>query len=221
MTDATRLITLGLLRTAAPHLTDAVLAPWQEPIRSACKRYDITNIRRIAAFIATLAHEGGFRVGARENMNYSAKRLAQVWPGRFKGVLGPNTLAKVIAYRPEAIANQVYANRMGNGGPETGDGFRYRGNGPIQLTGKDNHAAFAKECGRTVEDAAEWIGTVEGGVESAAWFWETNDINRLADTPGVGDETRRINGGEIGIESRKRIFDALVAEMLKQERKPT
>lgn len=210
----TSLIDAALLRAAAPHLTVSYLAPWAAPIRSACERYEIDTVRRIAAFIATLAHEGGFKVGARENMAYSAKRLAQVWPGRFRFAGLPNRLALSIAGNPELIANHVYANRMGNGGPETGDGWRYRGNGPIQLTGKANHAAFAKAYGRTVEDAAAWIGTLEGGVESAAWFWETNDINRLADTPGVADETRRINGGEIGIEHRKRIFDTLVAEML-------
>lgn len=216
---ATNYITLDLLRVAAPHLSDTALAPWVAPIKSACERYEIDTIRRIAAFIATLAHEGGFRVGARENMNYSAKRLSQVWPSRFRFAGLPNATALRIGNKPELIANIVYANRMGNGGPETGDGWRYRGNGPIQLTGRANHKAFAQEVGKTVEAAAEWIGTIAGGVESAAWFWEQNDINRLADTPGVADETRRINGGEIGIEHRKRIFDKLVAFMLQLERK--
>lgn len=219
MTDATHLVTLELLRTAAPHLGDATLEPWVLPVRNACQRYEIDRIRRIAAFVTTIAHEGGFRVGARENMNYSAARMAQVWPSRFKGVFGPNALAKSLDRQPERFANHIYANRLGNGPPESGDGWRYRGNGPIQLTGKANHAAFAKAYGMTVEEAAEWICTLEGGIESAAWFWEQNDINRLADTPGVADETRRINGGEIGIEHRKRIFDRLVAHMLQQERK--
>ncbi len=208
-------IDLALLQVAAPHLSATALEPWVEPIRSACARYEIDNIRRIAAFVATLAHEGGFKVGVRENMNYSADRLSQVWPSRFGG---PNALAKALHRNPELIANHVYANRMGNGAPDTGDGWRYRGNGPIQLTGRDNHKRFAAAMGMEVDKAADWIATVEGGVESAAWFWDENDVNRLADTPGVSDETRRINGGEIGLKHRTEIFDRLVAHMLKGER---
>ncbi len=219
MTDATRFITLSFLKVAAPHLPVETLAPWVAPIRSVCQRHSITTFRRIAAFVATLAHEGGFKVGVRENMNYSARRLSQVWPGRFRFAGMPNRLALAIGGNAVLIANHVYANRMGNGGPETGDGWRYRGNGPMQLTGKHNHRAFAQEYDKSVEEAAEWIGTLEGGIESAAWFWEENDINRLADTPGVADETKRINGGEIGIEHRRKIFDALVAHMLSEERK--
>lgn len=214
-TRATDMIDIDLLKVAASHLSEGALAPWVEPIREACERFEINNIRRVSAFITTLAHEGGFKVGVRENMNYSAERMAQVWPSRFRG---PNPLPRKLHRNPEAIANEVYANRMGNGPPESGDGWCYRGNGPIQLTGKNNHAAFAKAMGMGVEAAAEWIGSIEGGVMSAAWFWDTNGINALADTPGITDETKRINGGTIGIADRKAIFDRLVSEMLKRER---
>lgn len=207
-------IDAALLHIAAPAKFELELEQWVRPIRKACQRFEINTIRRIAAFLATLAHEGGFRVGVRENMNYSAARLAQVWPSRFKG---PNALALAIANKPEKIANQVYANRMGNGPPESGDGWTFRGNGPIQLTGRANHERFAKAMGMTVETAVEWIGTIEGGVMSAAWFWEENDVNRLADTPGVADETRRINGGTVGLEARRAIFDRLVAELLRRQ----
>lgn len=221
-TGALRFITLDLLKCAAPHLSDLILAPWVEPIRKACERYEINTIRRIAAFVTTLAHEGRFKVGARENMNYSAKRLTEVWPNRFSGTGHkggpPNALAKALDRKPELIANHVYANRMGNGPPESGDGWLMRGNGPIQLTGRDNHRAFAKAYGLPLPDAIKWIGTYEGGVESSAWFWEENDVNRLADTPGVADETRRINGGAVGLKAREKIFNALVAYMLKKER---
>jgi len=216
-------IDVALLSITAPHLTEGALKPWVAPLREACQRFEINSIRRVAAFIANLAHEGGWAVGRRENMNYSADRLAAVWPSRFaagKGV--PNALARSLARKPEALANHVYANRMGNGGPDSGDGWRYRGNGPMQLTGRDNHAAFAKAMGKTVEDAAAWIATtIEGGVMSAAWFWDENDINRLADTPGVEDETRRINGGLIGLAHRKQLFDALVKRLLEIEQKVT
>ncbi len=207
------MIDVELLGVAKPEASD--LAQWVEPIRKACLDYEINTIRRIAAFITTLAHEGGFKVGARENMNYSAERMAEVWPSRFRG---PNALARSLHRKPEKIANHVYANRMGNGPPESGDGWRFRGNGPLQLTGRANHEAFAKAVGMTLDEAVQWIGTVEGGVMAAAWFWEENDINRLADTPGVSDETRRINGGEIGIRDRRAIFDRLVDAMLERER---
>lgn len=203
-----------LLKVAAPHKATAELEKWVGPIRKTCGRYEIDTIRRVAAFITTLAHEGGFKIGARENMNYSAHRLAQVWPSRFRG---PNAKARRLHRNPVAIANEVYANRMGNGPPSSGDGWRYRGNGPIQLTGKNNHRAFAKSVGMSVRAAADWIETLEGGVASAGWFWDENQINRYADTGGVEDETRRINGGLIGLAHRRTVFNRLVAELLRRE----
>lgn len=211
-------ITADLLQLAAPLRPLPELAIWAEPLREACAKFEINTIRRVAAFITTLAHEGGFRIGVRENMNYSADRLMAVWPKRFRGSFGrPNSLANSLHRKPEAIANIVYANRMGNGPPESGDGWRFRGNGPLQLTGRANHEAFAKAMGMPLDQAVEWIGTLEGGIMSAAWFWEANDINRLADSPGVADETRRINGGEIGLAERTRIFNRLVDALLKIE----
>lgn len=209
-----------LLHVALPSRSASDLQPWVDPICKACVRFEINTIRRVAAFVTTLAHEGGFIEGREENMRYSAKRLSEVWPSRF-GVNGfkgaPNALAKSIEGKPEQIANHVYAGRMGNGGPETGDGWRFRGVGPIQLTGRNNRTAFASEMGMSLDEGEAYIRTLEGGVMSAAWFWEENDINRLADTPGVSDETRKINGGDVGLAARKSIFDRLVKELLDRE----
>lgn len=211
-----------LKKVAPANVSEAALEAWVEPIQRACLKYEINTIRRIAAFITTLAHEGGFAVGKRENMNYRAQRLAEVWPGRFaiggKASNGPNPLALSLGGKPEEIANHVYANRMGNGPPQSGDGWKYRGNGPPQLTGADNHRAFAEAIGKSVDDAVEYIGTLEGGIEAAAWFWEENDINRLADTPGISDETKRINGGTVGIGDRQAKFNTLVDELLAAEK---
>lgn len=212
-----------LLKKVAPaNVSEAALEAWVEPIRRACLKYQINTIRRVAAFITTLAHEGGFVVGKRENMNYRAARLAEVWPGRFAISSGFPPSASANGFGPLAarppIANHVYANRMGNGPPESGDGWKYRGNGPPQLTGADNHRAFAEAIGKSVDDAVAYIGTLEGGIEAAAWFWEENDINRLADTPGVADETKRINGGTVGIEDRQSKFNTLVDELLAAEK---
>lgn len=216
---ALALLDVSVLRAACPERSEADLEPWLEPIRQACARYEINTIRRLAAFLTTLGHESGFIPGREENLNYSAKRLSEVWPNRFRDGHGkPNALALSIAGNPERIANIVYANRMGNGPPESGDGWRYRGVGPPQLTGLSNHKAFAKAMGMTIDDAEVYIRTLEGGVMAAAWFWEENDINRFADTPGISDETKRINGGVNGLADRQTRFDRVVGRFLELER---
>lgn len=209
------LIDVSVLKAAAPDRTDALLAPWVDPIKVACVKFEIDRVRRIAAFIGNIAVESGFVPGREENLNYSAGRMSQVWPGRFSdGHGGANMRARELDHNPEAFANVVYANRMGNGPPESGDGWRFRGIGPMQLTGRDNHQRFAKAMGMTLDQAEAYIRTLDGGVMSAAWFWEANDINRLADTPGVADETRKINGGHTGLADRKSRFDRVVARLL-------
>ncbi len=217
------LIDAALLRVICPERTLAELEPWVDPIRAACARFEINTIRRIAAFVAQMAHESGLKA-REEDLNYSAKRLAEVWsrfaanPSASPKERQPNNLARACAHNPEKLANVVYANRMGNGPPESGDGWRHRGVGPLQNTGKQNHERFAEAMGMSLADALTYMRTVEGGIMAAAWFWEANDINRLADTPGVADESRAINGGENGLADRERRFNAGVAEMLRRER---
>lgn len=212
------LIDVSVLRAACPEKSAAQLAPWVDPIKKACSRFEIDRIRRIAAFIGTMAHEGGFTPGREENLNYSAKRMAEVWPGRFASNGRPNALATALDRKPVEFANHVYANRLGNGGPETGDGWRFRGVCQIQLTGRANHEAFAKEMGMSLDQAEAFLRTLEGDVAGCAWFWEENDINRLADTPGIVDETKAINGGTVGLEDRKARFDRTVERLLQRER---
>lgn len=203
-------IDVQLLRVACPERTEAELAPWVEPIQRACKRFDINTVRRVAAFISQMAHESSLKTGREENLNYSAKRLTEVWPSRFPSVAA----AEIYARNPEKLANRVYAGRMGNGPEISGDGWRYRGAGPMQLTGRSNWTGFADAMGLSVAQALDYGRTLEGGVMSAAWFWMTNDLNRLADSPGVADETRRINGGVHGLADRKARFDRTVAALL-------
>lgn len=214
------LIDVSVLRASCPEQSEAALAPWVDPMKRACLQFEIDRIRRVAAFCATLAHECGFKPAREENLNYSAERMAQVWPGRFArpGGRGPNDLARRLEHDPKAFANVVYAGRLGNGDEASGDGWTFRGVGPIQLTGRANHEAFAKAIGRSIAEEQAYIRTLEGGVMSAAWFWEENDINRLADTPGVEDETKRINGGLVGVEDRRKRFDHTVARLLARER---
>ena len=104
--------------------------------------------------------------------------------------------------KQEAIANRVYANRMGNGPEESGDGFRFCGRGLIQLTGRDNYTWFAASISVSVEEASEYLQTFEGAAQSACWFWETNNLNQWADKGDILTLTKRINGGTIGLDDR-------------------
>lgn len=205
------LIDAQLLNIAAPETPAADLAAWVAPIKQACVRFEIDRVRRIAAFIAQMAHESGLRPRT-ENLNYSAKRLTEVWPKRFPTM----EIARQYERNPEKLANHVYANRLGNGPPASGDGWRFRGTGPLQVTGRANFTAFAAEMGLTIEQVLDYARTIEGGIMAAAWFWEENDINRLADTPGVEDESRKINGGTNGLNDRRVRFDRVVKELLRR-----
>jgi putative chitinase len=174
---------------------------WYHAMELCLPDYDINTPQRVAAFVAQCAHESaGFKF-LKENLNYRAASLRKVFPKYF-----PNDdIANQYANRPnkaEAIANRVYANRMGNGPEESGDGFRYCGRGLIQLTGKHNYEAFAMSIETPVEDIPEYLQTFEGAVQSACWFWETNGLNRWADAGDIKELTRRINGGYIGLDDR-------------------
>lgn len=165
------------------------------------EKYGINTPLRLAHFLAQTAHEsGGFRAIV-ENLNYSAESLDKVFPKYFKNA---GRSAAEYARQPEKIANVVYASRMGNGDTASGDGFRYRGRGLIQLTGKNNYSAMAADMGITVEECAAYLETPAGACESAAWFWNKNGLNALADKDDVTAVTKRINGGTIGLEDRKK-----------------
>jgi putative chitinase len=217
-------IDTALLKIVCPERSLVQLEPWVKPIQDACVKYDITTIRRIGAFIAQMAHESSLVPGQQENMNYSAKRLAEVWqryavnPNAPAKLRQPNALAKKLAGKPEAIGNNVYADRMGNGPESKGLGYKMRGTGPGQLTGFDNFTNFGKSVGMTALAAVEYAKTVAGGVDSFAWFWNEKKLNPLAETPGVEDETQKINGGQNGVEDRRTRFNNGVNEMIRRER---
>jgi len=171
---------------------------WYSAMERCLPDYDINTPERVAAFVAQCAHESGeFRV-LKENLNYRAVTLRKVFPKYF-----PNDqLAAQYAGKQEMIANKVYANRMGNGDEASGDGFRYCGRGLIQLTGKNNYQNFADSIETPVEELPEYLATFEGAVQSACWFWETNNLNQWADKGDILTLTKRINGGTIGLEDR-------------------
>jgi len=171
---------------------------WTAALNTVLPRYDIVTRARIAMFLAQCGHESNGFTAVEENLNYRAEALRRTWPKRF-----PDNLADQYARQPERIANRAYANRMGNGPEESGDGWKHRGRGVIQLTGASNYRLFAQAVGRSYEEIVAYLETREGAVESACWFWSVNSINQLADTGNVEIVTKRINGGINGLVDRQ------------------
>jgi putative chitinase len=180
---------------------------WYEALMQVLPKYGVNTPRRVAHFISQCAHESNNFRSLEENLNYSADALARVFP-RYFGAGKRDAAA--YARNPEKIANYVYMDefrtaKMGNVNP--GDGWRFRGRGLKQLTGRDNYTRFGKSVGMTAEEAADYVATEKGAVESACWFWDTNKLNTIADTDDVVLMTRRINGGKIGLEDRQQRYN--------------
>ena len=171
---------------------------WFEVLDQLLDDYEINTPRRVAAFLAQCAHESNNFVFIKENLNYRAASLVKTFAKYFPD----DATAAQYANKPEKIANRVYANRMGNGNEASGDGYRFCGRGLIQVTGRDNYTLFAGSLGIPVEEASDYLATFEGAAQSACWFWETNNLNRYADSGDIKGMTRVINGGYIGLENR-------------------
>ena len=182
---------------------NSYVSQWYEAISSILPEYEINTPQRVAAFLAQCAHESGGFVFLKENLNYKAASLRKVFPKYFPD----DATAAAYANKPERIANRVYANRMGNGPEDSGDGWRYCGRGLIQLTGKDNYTFFAASIDIPVEEASEYLQTFEGAVQSACFFWEQNNLNKWADAGDILTLTKRINGGTIGLEDRIKHYE--------------
>ena len=179
---------------------------WHHALSILLPDYEINTPKRIAAFIAQCSHESGGFMVLKENLNYKAASLRKLFGKYF-----PNDeIANEYASKPnkqEAIANRIYASRMGNGDESSGDGYKYCGRGLIQLTGKSNYVAFADSLEISPEEAAEYLATFEGAAQSACWFWETNNLNQWADKGDIVTLTKRINGGTIGLEDRIKHYE--------------
>lgn len=195
-------ITVEMLAAVAPKTPRALLQTLAGPLSAACARFGIDTPLRRAAFLSQCAHESAGFTKREESLSYRAERLMQVWPRRFPTL----AVAQQYAGSPEKLANKVYANRMGNGPPESGDGWRFRGRGFKQLTGRDNYTLCAKAIGKTVDEMANYIGTDEGAAMSAAWFWACNHLNQYADARDIRTLTQKINGGLLGLDQRTALF---------------
>ena len=183
------------------HIPDTVI----EQIPAVMETFGVNTSLRLAHFLAQCGHEsGGFRL-TQENLNYSAKGLM----GIFKKYFPTQALADAYARKPEKIANRVYGGRMGNGLEASGEGYKFRGRGYIQLTGKQNYTAFDL----AVEDdilANPDLVSSKHALASAAWFWKKNGLNLIADTGSSSEVvtkiTKRVNGGTIGLPDRIKHF---------------
>ena len=167
----------------------------------AMARYKIDNRLRVAACLAQVGPESGHLTRLVENLNYSAEGLIRTWPKRFN-----LELATSVARKPEQIANIVYASRMGNGPAVTGDGWKFRGKGLIQITGWINHQACGQALNLDLLNKPELLEQPVYAALSAAWFWSSNGLNELADAGRFEDVTRRINGGLNGQADRLDIY---------------
>jgi putative chitinase len=179
---------------------------WYDALCKILPEYEINTPERVAAFVAQCAHESGNFKFLKENLNYKAASLRKVFPKYFPDDAIANRYA-LMPNKQEAIASRIYANRMGNGDEASGDGFRYLGRGLIQLTGKNNYTLFAAAIDTPVEQIPEYLQTFEGAVQSACWFWEQNGLNKWADAKDILTLTKRINGGTIGLEDRKKHYE--------------
>ena len=205
------LLTVDQLRVMIP--TNTEVEQWCEELNKALPKYDITTDQRIAGFVSQCAHESQDFRALSENLNYREETLNKV----FSRYFGPGKRnAAEYARNPEKIANYVYmdefrTSKLGNTQP--GDGWRFRGRGLKQLTGRDNYTRFAKDYDMTAEQAAEWLETKEGALASALWFWNTNKLNAIADTGNVAALTKKINGGDIGLADRQARYAKAMAAL--------
>lgn len=187
---------------------------WFEAMTEILPKWKINTVNRVAAFLAQTSHESANYTVLVENLNYSWQGLRKIFPRYFP----TDALAQQYARKPEAIANRVYddanrTNKMGNTAP--GDGWKYRGHGIIQLTGKANYIAFAADMGITVEQALAYVQTKKGALESAAWFWSKRNLNALADAGNIDAISKGINGGTIGLVERRTKYAADLAILKK------
>jgi len=160
--------------------------------------YGLHTPLRMAHFLAQCAHESQGFTRLVENLNYSANGLKATWPSRFD-----NATAEAFARNPEQTANKVYASRLGNGDQSSGDGWRYRGRGLIQVTGKDNYRKCGDALGLDLVKHPEFLETIGPAIASALWFWSVRQLNAKADNDDIEGITRAINGGLNGLEDRK------------------
>jgi putative chitinase len=200
----------GIIETLCPN----ALPDLRESFRSAGElfpKYDVDSDLRISHFLAQTLNESGFLTVCNENLNYSAPRLMAVWPSRFPTL----ETASPYAHNPQALAERVYGGRMSNTDP--GDGWRYRGRGIIQITGKDLYTAISDAMGIDLVGNPDLANSADYALEVALAIWRIKRCNPAADADDINLVTKRVNGGLIGLESRKAILAKVKALLADDE----
>lgn len=191
----------------APHLPDNIVQSWTDALSAPMRSCGMLTPKRAAAALGQFSEEsGGFSV-LQENLRYSAQRLCDVWPSRFPAL----EAAAPYAGNPEALANLVYAGRMGNADAVSGDGWRFRGEGLIELTGRELDTRFAAAFGKTLDEAMAWLLTPPGAAISACWYWSLRSLNHLADVWDITGITRLVNGGLTSLQTRVNLSNLALA----------
>lgn len=200
------MITAAILSAVMPQAGAANIALYIDPLADACAEFDIGTPLRLASFLAQVAHESGQLSRVSENLNYSVAGLVATFPKYFTAATAP-----AYARQPEKIANKVYAGRMGNGDEASGDGWRFRGRGLIQVTGRTNYGACAAALGLDLLTEPALLAAPVPACRSAAWFWKERGLNGLAEARDFVTITRRINGGIHGLAERQAYYDRACA----------
>lgn len=223
--SAANQIDVGLLDLAFPENNRAALAGWVQPLKDACARFGIDKPREVCSFLANIGVESGGLTRMTESLNYSVDGLIKTFGrhriseadarrlGRKPGEAG------LSLERQAEIANIIYGGSWGKqnlGNTEPGDGWKFRGYGPKQITGRGNCSKLAQALGMTVDDIPAYLRTPEGGCAGAGWFWQSHGLDALAATPGLEDDRRRINGGVNGLADVEKRFAWLEAEFRKR-----
>lgn len=177
---------------------------WYDAMVKIFPKYGIDTPNRIAGFCAQCGHESLNFTVLEENLNYKAATLEKLFSKYFSKA-GRN--AAEYEKKPEKIANVIYASRMGNGDTASGDGYKFRGRGIIQLTGRDNYTNFGKSIGKSPEEVIEYLKTLDGALESACWYWNSRKLNDACDANDITKMTKLVNGGTIGLEDRKKHYE--------------
>ena len=198
------MLTLNQLKQLLPR--NQHVSYWHDALEQLLPDYEINTPRRMAAFIAQCAHESAQFTVLKENLNYKPMSLRKLFPKYFD----TDELAQQYCSKPNkqaAIANRIYANRMGNGDESSGDGYRFSGRGLIQLTGRATWQEFADSIETSLTDLDEYMQTFQGACQSACFFWESRKLNQWADAGDLITLTKKINGGVIGLEDRKKHYE--------------
>jgi len=205
------MVTGSDLRKAFPMCKDP--DGWAAALKPALDRFGITTPARQCAFLAQTGHESAQFSQLAESLNFkSVERLMEIYPRRFTD----KEMALPFVGNPEGLGNRVYARRMGNGDETSGDGFRYRGRGLIQLTGRSNYQQAARALQLQLVESPDLVASPAVAALTAAWFWDSRGLNALADDETDDDDredfieiTRRINGGTNGLAERVKMFARL------------